>query len=329
MGTRLSYFGALAAVAAIRAEATHDVRLPVDSGAIFLPTRGRLDALQGDTAQVRVDGGSVSVNGRSAQENWQHVHLLEATSGGKHLRLSLDDLDPYRSSLGEPAGRQSPERVDHWKRTLSEAWELLVTHHSAHADALSAGLAIITPVDCAPGAVSSSCSVNEAFGAMSASAYDDPVALALLMVHEFQHIKLAAIVDLVPLHDHTHPGLFHAPWRPDPRPLGALLHGVYAHLGVVDFWRVQRTVDDAEHSHYEFALWRELTTLALPQLSDHPGLTDEGRRLVTGIAGTVADWQADEVPSSIALRAHKDALAKSAAWRERTGLTTVHGAMVS
>jgi HEXXH motif-containing protein len=46
-------------------------------------------------------------------------------------------------------------------------------------------------------------------------------------VHEVQHLKLAALLDIVTL---TMPGehdRYYAPWRDDPRPLSGLLQGTY------------------------------------------------------------------------------------------------------
>ena len=51
------------------------------------------------------------------------------------------------------------------------------------------------------------------------SAVERPSDLAVALVHEFQHSKLAALHRLVPLYDRTDPARYFAPWRPDPRPM--------------------------------------------------------------------------------------------------------------
>ena len=53
----------------------------------------------------------------------------------------------------------------------------------------------------------------------------------MTLVHEFQHSKLSAMLDLVPLTDPDDHGRYFAPWRVDPRPLAGLLQGVYAFVG--------------------------------------------------------------------------------------------------
>lgn len=45
-----------------------------------------------------------------------------------------------------------------------------------------------------------SSAARRAFGAVAASLPDDPVLLALTLVHEFLHVQLGALLDLLPLH---------------------------------------------------------------------------------------------------------------------------------
>lgn len=66
--------------------------------------------------------------------------------------------------------------------------------------------------------------------------------LALLLIQEFQHVKLGAVLDLYDLFDPADDRLLHAPWRDDPRPLEGLLQGTYAHLAVTDFWHARHEV---------------------------------------------------------------------------------------
>lgn len=63
--------------------------------------------------------------------------------------------------------------------------------------------------------------------------------LVEVLVHEVQHSKLHALVDVV---DRTtrDTGSVYAPWRGDPRGLIGLLHRIYAFTAVVEFWHLQR-----------------------------------------------------------------------------------------
>ena len=71
-----------------------------------------------------------------------------------------------------------------------------------------------------------------AYGAIATSWPPDEVTLAETLVHEFQHVKLCGLLDMVPLAASGEQRVY-APWRQDPRPAGGLLQGVYAHLGIV------------------------------------------------------------------------------------------------
>ena len=63
----------------------------------------------------------------------------------------------------------------------------------------------------------------------------DPPTLASLLIHEFQHVKLGAVLDLYDLYNPADGRLFHAAWREGKRLLKGLLRGTYAHVTVTDF----------------------------------------------------------------------------------------------
>jgi uncharacterized protein len=128
-----------------------------------------------------------------------------------------------------------------------------------------------------------SASARHAFGAVAAALPDDPVTLALLLIHEFQHVKLGAVLDIYDLYDPADRRLFHAPWREDPRPLEGLLQGTYAHLAVTDFWRARREATagaEAERAAERFAYWRDHTRDAIGTLANSGSLTPLGERFV-------------------------------------------------
>lgn len=81
---------------------------------------------------------------------------------------------------------------------------------------------------------------RQAFGAIAVALPADAVTLALLLIHEFQHMKLGAVLDLYDLYDPADDRLFHAPWGDDKQQVAGLLQGAYAHLAVTDVWRVRQ-----------------------------------------------------------------------------------------
>ena len=105
--------------------------------------------------------------------------------------------------------------------------------------------------------------------------------MAETLVHEFQHVKLGGLMDMVRLVE-VGRGAGLCAWRQDPRPAGGLLQGAYAHLGIVRFWRAQQ---HAEPTRTKSCGPRRCSPLAV---SDRPCRSyDGGHRRLTGRA-TVA-----------------------------------------
>ncbi|WP_433241103.1 aKG-HExxH-type peptide beta-hydroxylase [Actinomadura nitritigenes] len=124
-----------------------------------------------------------------------------------------------------------------------------------------------------------SSSARDAFGAISAALPEEPTMLCLLLLHEFQHVKLGAVLDFVDLYDVTERRTFPVPWRADPRPLGGLLQGAYAHIAVADFWRRRSAASEsavASDALDRFARCRRDTLGVIGLLQDSGALTGLG-----------------------------------------------------
>lgn len=206
--------------------------------------------------------------------------LLTSECDGVVLRVRLADRGPFRSVHGHrPAGPQTDGEAAHWQRLLDGAWRVLVRRHPWHAEAVAACLSTLVPLRPAPGGTSVSSAARRAYGAVALSPPGDPVLLALTLVHEFLHIQLGALLDLVPLHGPVSAARYHAPWRPDPRPLDALLQGTYAHLGVCDFWHTESaTAPPDPRAEREHATWSGYTRGAVDTLLGSGELLPAGRR---------------------------------------------------
>ncbi|WP_157968732.1 aKG-HExxH-type peptide beta-hydroxylase [Streptomyces geranii] len=206
--------------------------------------------------------------------------VLSSRCDGLVLRLRLDDRGPFRAVHGHPpAGAQTPDEVQHWQRLLDGAWEVLVRRHPWHARAVAACLTTLVPLRPGPGGTSVSSAARRAYGAVALSPPGDPVLLALTLVHEFLHVQLGALLDLVPLHGPPTPARYDAPWRPDPRPLDALLQGTYAHLGVCDFWHTELAAAEPDpRAEQEHTTWYGHTRTAVDTLLRSGELLPPGRR---------------------------------------------------
>ncbi|WP_369037656.1 aKG-HExxH-type peptide beta-hydroxylase [Streptomyces adonidis] len=206
-------------------------------------------------------------------------HVLSTERDGVVLSVRLDDRGPFRTVHGHtPADPQTGDEVRHWQRLLDDAWRVLVRRHPWHARAIAACLTTLVPLHLPPGGLISS-AARRAYGAVALSPPGDPVLLALTLVHEFLHIQLGALLDMVDLYGPPSQARYHAPWRPDPRPLDALLQGTYAHLGVCDFWHTERAAAPPDpRAEQEHTTWYGHTRRAVDTLLGSGELLPPGRR---------------------------------------------------
>ncbi|MFB7127510.1 HEXXH motif-containing putative peptide modification protein [Kitasatospora sp. NPDC056273] len=241
--------------------------------------RPELDAWAADCLRGAAAGEDVPLGGLGEFLRPAPGPALTLECDGLRWAPSLDHAGPRRVDYGRPpAGPLGSAELALWERRLAEAWEILVRRHRPHARAVAACVATVVPLRPAPGGEAVSAAARRAYGAVAASLPDDPVLLALALVHEFLHVQLGALLDLVPLHRPNGPAAYHAPWRPDPRPAGALLQGAYAHLGVADFWRAEAAAGagDLARARGESVRWRTHTLSAGETLLSCGELTAAG-----------------------------------------------------
>ena len=331
LSSDLGHLGAIAAAAAIRSGIDARVAVPVLDGAVHLPTLGRLvfrppvvpprgepgpghaPAAPGPVlATVIIRAALVTVGtsdgqcelsrpdllaGRPQETElgcWQPVRTLTAPG----ISVTLEDTDPYRDChQWAAAPRLTDAELGNWQRSFRDAWAQIRKEHSAYASGLAAGLRTITPLAAAPTGRDVSATARQAFGAVAAALPAGHATLALLLIHEFQHVKLGAVLDLYDLYDTSDTRLFHAPWRDDPRPLEGLLQGTYAHIAVTDFWRVRRNAvagPAAKTAEARFVHWHAQTAGAIEDLAASGSLTPLGEQFVGGMRHSVAVMLAEQ-----------------------------------
>lgn len=331
----IGYLHALAAAAAVRAGLSFDMTVPVRDGFVVLPTLGGghlpPDGRWG-FAEVRGAGGTVTVTAAGATlkvpaaeqpgadvDGWVPLPVVRAQSAGHTLSVTLDYIDPYRNLRAPtPPDRLSADQLQRWQTLLAQAWGLIVAACPELAPAIARGLSSVVPQPAAERFRTMSASAGDAFGSTIVSEPEDAPELAVTLVHEFQHIKLGGLLHLTTLH-HAEPAQrLYAPWRDDPRPLGGLLQGVYAFVGITEFWRAfrhQATGRTARLAHFEFARWRHQVRAVLRMLAGLPELTEVGRRLVAGLDATAAGWPDEEVPAELRAAGEAAAADHRARWR--------------
>ncbi|MGI5522735.1 FxsB family cyclophane-forming radical SAM/SPASM peptide maturase [Micromonospora sp. CA-259024] len=280
---------ALAVAAALRAGVAAVVTVPVRGGAITVPTLGSLTLPDSaESVEVTVLPGGFRIRDGSTEQTvlldpiappppgWRPTRDVSVPGG----RLLVEDGDPYRDCYGQPvAPRLEPSAARALGRTLAEAWRIAHRDVPAHAAALDGGLRVVVPLAPDPVRPLRSATARHAFGAVAVTPDPDPETMAVLLVHEWQHAKLGAVLDL---YDLVAPGqgtLIRVPWRPDPRPPEGVLQGVYAHLAVTQVWRSRAATDGGDASAHaaRFLAW---TRDGVDALLASRSLTAAGERFV-------------------------------------------------
>jgi uncharacterized protein len=325
----LAYLPALAAAAALRAGMAFELPVPAPDGRIVLPSLGLAHGLGAGVAKVAGDGQALTIAGTHRTVAvpapytvdgpwWYPRRQVTAESAAGTLTVAIEDLDPYRSCFRlPPEDRLSPPALDRTAEVFGAAWRLIGEHHPRHAQALRVALRGLVPLR-APAKGDTSAAARTAFGAIATSTPARGTELAQLLIHEMQHMKLGAILDLVDLYDRADGSLHHAPWRADPRPVGALLQGVYAHTGVTDYWRVQRHLESgpaARAAEVEFAYWLEQTRRAAGTVVGSGTLTPHGERFLRHLTGTLEAWRYEAVSAGSTSGARDLVLAGTVRWR--------------
>jgi HEXXH motif-containing protein len=296
---------AVAAAAAIRAGFPARIEMPVVDGRVILPSLGAAAAAdECATVHSGADGADVISGGLQTRlpadpnrdaPGWLAVRRLRAGS----LDVLLDDLDPFRMPAeATVAGRLTGADLRTWTAVLGEAWTLLTRYHPGTAEELAAAIRAMVPLALPPqGQVSTSSA--ETFGAVALSEPVDARTLSVTLVHEVQHLKLCALLDIVTLVQPDDGRRFYAPWRDDPRPASGLLQGAYAYLGVSRFWHRQRRLDHGDagvRAHAEFTRWRTAALRVTDTLESAGVLTPLGAHFVQRMGQTLRTWQDEPVP---------------------------------
>jgi uncharacterized protein len=314
---------AVAAAGAIRAGIPAEIEVPVQEGFVVLPSIGAAGPVDAETAMVRNADDRIEISTadqiviipgcwHDRVPRWFPLRTIDAGS----LKLVVDDLDPFRMPAAPNLAARTD--IDHWSSAFQTAWLLLEKHHPAIAAEIAALIQVIVPLVTPPrGQVSSSS--PETFGAIALSEPSDACTLASTLAHEIQHVKLSALLDLVPLTRPDDGRRFYAPWREDPRPISGLLQGAYAYVGVSGFWRRQRELDHTIDAHVEFARWREAAALATDVLRSSGQLTRAGEEFTQGMTATLHRWQGEDVPELARERASEASERHMANWQARHG----------
>jgi HEXXH motif-containing protein len=331
----IGQFAAVAAAAAIAADQAFELTVPLRDGAVMLTGLGLATftscpanaaaTISFDHGKVRIIAGDHTVtmpaDPADDADGWLGLRRLRSHAADASITFEFDDIDPSRNAHGNAlAPRGDQAAIGAWQATLDQAWEILATQYPRRAAALAAGFQVIIPLQEKARTTGASVTARDGFGAIVMTPPKAGAQLADTLIHEFHHSVLYAVMDMVTLHTAGPAAEHYSPWRDDPRPIQGLLHGAYAYLGVVDFWRGQRNAlggPELRYADFEFARWRGQVAWAARVLLDSGLLTEPGETFVKGMAATAARWldlPVDELAQRLADRTAAD---HHVSWRVR------------
>ncbi len=331
------YLASVAAAAALRAGVGFELDVPVHRGRVLFPGLGCLHGT-GEDKWIRLssDGGRVSGgaltdapcaslvpdDGSGAQiAGWQGTPMIRTVADGHPWSVLLETADRNldRFTLPMNAALAASDVAD-WRRCIESAWQLLAGHHGWVSAALAEGISVMVPLIGRGDAAQDSETTPAAFGAVATTWPPDPVLMAETLVHEFHHLKLCGLLDIVTLIEPNDERLY-APWRPDPRPAVGLLHGLYAHLGIARFWSVQRHAetepDDMLRAEVMDERWRHAIERAVSTLRDAACLTPAGDQFARMLLDRVTRLDGEPVPARARDIADEVALEHWLTWQLR------------
>ncbi|WP_250002653.1 HEXXH motif domain-containing protein [Actinoplanes sp. M2I2] len=346
----LGYLGWLRAARFITSRQAGSVEVVVRDGAVMLPglglarlaapgthgsatLSGRFEFTMGDTRLLVRDPGG------EADERWLPLRKLGTTYSTLRT-IHLDDLDPFRDLSDPYTGAQPtapPPRLTAaqaaaWSRAFLGALEILRRQYEGYSAGIDEVLRTVVPLTAEPltaepMADGVSTTSPHAYGAVTMSAAGGPHQFALTLIRQCQHAKLSALTDQVELQKPSTVSDLYAPWRDDPRPLSGLLQGIYAHLGVADFWRTSRREAGARSltADVEFARRRAQVRQALLVAAASPLLTDAGTAFVTAMGRAIRHWSSEDVPGHLESLARESSAGHLVAWRVRNMTVDVTG----
>jgi uncharacterized protein len=158
---------------------------------------------------------------------------------------------------------------------------------------------------------------RDSVGALGLTPPGTPEDFAITIVHEFQHSKLSAVLDLVELYVPNGRERHFAPWRVDPRPTAGLIQGVYAFLGIAHTWHAFRAEASLRATATErFAIDREQVRAGLAALEASAELTAAGRRFAEGLREVLEPLAGERLPAPVIAQARRSLDQRRARWEE-------------
>lgn len=161
-------------------------------------------------------------------------HLLLATVDANPLAMS--EAHPDKQGNAVDLGGRSPAE---WTASLAGALELIRQYMPELRGEIDLYLHTLVPVGWDQHQHLSA-SYQEVIGTVYMTLHPQPMTMVEATIHEFQHNKLHALLELDPLLHNAFAPLYSSPVRPDPRPLQGVLLAVHAFQPVARLYQQMR-----------------------------------------------------------------------------------------
>jgi HEXXH motif-containing protein len=321
----LGHLSCVAAAAAMRSCVDVELTGYAVNGRLTLPQFGEMRFSGEATGSVlmrisRAAATLVSSTGETASTGgpgWRPLRRLTGGYRGLACAIRVEDGNPYRDGYhAPPSERLTSVEAETWQALFADAWTLIGHYLPERVAELAEGLRAVVPLqDLGDGAARSG-TARESIGALGLTKPRSPEDFVITIVHEFQHSKLSAVLDLLELYESNGQERHFAPWRMDARPTAGLIQGVYAFLGVAEAWRGLRADPDlATAAEHQFAEVREQVRVGLEALERSIELTPDGIRFVAGMRAALDQMLAEPISEASLDRARSALAERKRRWK--------------
>jgi HEXXH motif-containing protein len=240
--TELAHAGALPEVVSQRRLPRRIVSLAARRTIEIPPDTVRAEFRNGELALLRADGRRSTISLERAEPAAAAPPCFVPITDT--LMLALVDNNPLAMSEAHPdkAGNAidlGGHAAAEWADTLARGLELIARHMPDLRGEIDLYLHQVVPVGYDERSHLSA-SYQEVIGTVYMTLHPQLMTMVEATIHEFQHNKLHAQLELDPLLHNAFSPLYSSPVRPDPRPLQGVLLAVHAFVPVARLYQLMR-----------------------------------------------------------------------------------------
>ena len=245
------------AVAGALPEPVRQRRLP--ARIVSLPAR-RVISIPADTDHLEFGERRIVVVSRGGERTVLDLREPSAEASFHPITdgLMLAGVDNNPLAMSEAHPDKAGNRLDlggrpasEWTTSLRDSLELIGRYMPDLRGEIDLYLQLIVPVGFDEHAHLSA-SYQEVIGTVYMTLHPQPMTMVEATIHEFQHNKLHAQLELDPLLENAFWPLYSSPVRPDPRPLQGVLLAVHAFQPIARLYQLMREGGHHHARHPEF-----------------------------------------------------------------------------